>query len=66
MQQTQMVTSQPTVLTVAQVAKELGLSRAKVYQLIYHEGLPHVKFGSALRVRYYALQQWLEQREQIA
>ncbi len=56
--------SQPTLLTIAQVAKELGLSRTKVYQLIYREGLPVIRFGTALRVRYTALQQWLEQREQ--
>ena len=66
MQQSQQSQSQPSVLTVAQVATELGLSRAKVYQLIYHEGLPHVRFGTALRVRYGALQRWLEQREQVA
>jgi excisionase family DNA binding protein len=65
MSQVQTVSSQPVILTVAQVAQILGLSRAKVYQLIYHEGLPHVRFGTALRVRYHALLQWLEQREQV-
>jgi excisionase family DNA binding protein len=66
MQQNQQSQSYPSVLTVAQVAKELGLSRTKVYQLIYREGLPYVRFGTALRVRYAALQQWLEKREQVA
>lgn len=65
MQRSQQSQSQPSILTVAQVATELGLSRAKVYQLIYREGLPHVRFGTALRIRYAALQRWLEQREQV-
>ena len=59
-------TLRPLVLTVAQVANELSLSRAKVYQLIYRDGLPTVRFGTALRVRYSALQEWLEKREQVA
>lgn len=53
----------PMVLTVAQVAQELQLSRAKVYQLIHLEGLPTVPFGSTLRVRREALHQWIELRE---
>jgi excisionase family DNA binding protein len=56
--------SQPTLLTIAQVAQELQLSKAKVYQLAYFEGLPTVSFGRAMRVRRQALQLWLEQREQ--
>jgi excisionase family DNA binding protein len=64
MQQVQVSTT-PTVLTIAQVAKELCLSRAKVYQLIYHEGLPTVRFGRALRVRHVALLEWLERREEV-
>ena len=54
----------PMMLTIAQVAQELQLSKAKVYQLVYLEGLPTVPFGRAMRVRREALQRWLEQREQ--
>ena len=38
------------LLTIPQVAKSLGLSRAKVYLLISNEGLPVVRFGRAMRV----------------
>ena len=65
MSQVQMIPSQPVVLTIAQVAQTLGLSRSKVYQLIYQEGLPTVRFGRAMRVRYAALLLWLERREEV-
>ncbi len=57
---------QPMLLTIADVAKELQLSRAKVYQLVYFDGLPTVTFGRAMRVRREALALWIEQREQKA
>lgn len=63
MSQVQQSAVTPMVLTVAQVAQELQLSRAKVYQLIHLEGLPTVPFGSTLRVRREALQRWIELRE---
>jgi excisionase family DNA binding protein len=40
----------------------LRLSRAKVYRLIYSEGLPVVHFGRSARVSVIALQEWIEQR----
>lgn len=36
------VMSQPLLLTVPEAAASLCLSRAKVYPLIYYEGLPVV------------------------
>ena len=57
---------QSMLLTIADVARELQLSRAKVYQLVYFEGLPVVTFGRAMRVRREALALWIEQREQKA
>ena len=54
---------QPLLLNVPQVAKLLGLSRTKVYELIATEGLPVLKFGRAVRVSFKSLQQWLDQRE---
>jgi len=53
---------QPLLLTVPEAAVSLRLSRAKVYRLIYYEGLPVVHFGRAVRVSVAALQGWLEQR----
>ena len=60
------VMQQPLLLTVPEVAVSLRLSRAKVYRLIYSEGLPVVHFGRAVRVSVKALEQWLERREQGA
>ncbi len=55
--------SQPLLLTIEQVCKQLGLSRSTVCKLIRKESLPVVRFGRAVRVRSTALQSWLEQRE---
>ena len=41
---------QPLLLRIPEVAVSLQLSRAKVYRLIYDEGLPVVHFGRAVRV----------------
>ena len=53
---------QPLMLDIPQVAQSLRLSRAKVYRLIYYEGLPVVHFGRSARVSVIALQEWIEQR----
>ena len=55
---------QALLLTIPEAAVSLRLSRAKVYRLIYSEGLPVVHFGRAVRVSVKALEQWLERREQ--
>ncbi len=57
---------QPLMLDIPEVAESLRLSRAKVYRLIYYEGLPVVHFGRAARVSVVALQEWVERREQGA
>lgn len=57
---------QPLLLDIPQVCESLRLSRAKVYQLIYFEGLPVVHFGRSVRVSVIALQQWVERREKSA
>lgn len=57
---------QPLLLDIPEVADSLRLSRAKVYQLIYYEGLPVVHFGRSVRVSVIALQDWLEQRAKSA
>ena len=57
---------QPLLLDIPEVCKSLRLSRAKVYRLIYFEGLPVVHFGRAVRVSVKALEQWVERREKSA
>ena len=55
------------LLTIAQVAALLCVHRTKVYDLINHDGLPMMKLGSrSTRINAVKLQQWIEQREQIA
>ncbi len=57
---------QPLLLSIPEVAESLRLSRAKVYRLIYYEGLPVVHFGRSARVSVSSLRAWLEQREKSA
>jgi excisionase family DNA binding protein len=57
---------QPLLMDIPEVCESLRLSRAKVYRLIYYEGLPGVHFGRAVRVSVIALQDWLEQRAKSA
>ena len=57
---------QPILLSIPEVAESLRLSRAKVYRLIYFEGLPVVHFGRSVRVSVIALEQWLEERGKCA
>ncbi len=64
--QKQRTVVQPLLLSIPEVAESLRLSRAKVYQLIYYEGLPVVHFGRAARVSVIALQHWIERREKGA
>ena len=56
--------SQPMLLNVSQVARALGISRGKVYQLIRQENLPVIPFGRAKRVLPASLENWLKQREE--
>ena len=53
---------EPLLLTIPQVSAMLGLGHSKVYDLIRFEGLPTVKFGSAVRVPAEELKQWVKQR----
>lgn len=52
------------LLTIPQVAKILGVSRPTVYQMIYNEGLPIIRFGKAVRILPWSLFLWLVQREE--
>ena len=56
----------PFLLSIPEVAHSMRLSRAKVYQLIDHEGLPVMHFGRAARVSVIALQEWIARREKGA
>ena len=58
------VPSSTLTYTILEAANVLRLSRAKVYQLIEHEGLPTVHFGRAVRVPVDLLHDWLRERIQ--
>lgn len=58
-------TAQPLLLSVADVAIQLGVCRQTVYTYMYREGLPSMLLGGARRIHPTSLQQWLQQKEQI-
>ncbi len=49
------------LLTVAEVADILGISKVKVYELL-KQGLPSVKIGGARRIQPEKLQAWIERQ----
>src|SRR5690348_397620 len=54
---------QTLLLTVPQVASNLGVCRAHVYKLI-KDGLPVIHLGRSLRIHIDSLQRWLQEQEQ--
>ena len=50
----------PAILTVAQVQRFLGISRAKAYELVHMAGFPAVRLGRVIRVPREALMRWVE------
>jgi excisionase family DNA binding protein len=54
------LTAQPLLLTVPEVAIQLGVCRTTVYHLIYQRGLPTVLLGSSRRIHPDSLQEWLK------
>ena len=56
-------TTQPLLLSVADVAVVLGVCRQTVYNFIYFESLPTIKVRGVRRVHPDSLQKWLEERE---
>ena len=51
------------LLSVADVAGYLGVSRQTVYTYIYHEGLPSITVGGIRRIHPESLKKWLLARE---
>ena len=59
--------AQPLLLSVTDVAVQLGVCRQTVYTFIYREGLPSILVGRIRRVHPDSLEDWLREREhQIA
>ncbi len=57
-------TVQPLLLSVADVAVQLGVCRQTVYTFIYREGLPSIVVGRIRRVHPDTLEDWIRAREQ--
>jgi len=55
---------QPLLLSIADVAIQLGVCRQTVYTYIYREGLPSIKVRGMRRIHPDSLRRWLEEREQ--
>ena len=49
----------PWLVTIPEAAGMLRVGRSKVYELIATEGLPKVKFGTAVRIPVKELEEWL-------
>ncbi len=56
--------AQPLLLSVADVAVQLGVCRQTVYCYIYRERLPSIKVRGMRRVHPDSLCRWLQEREQ--
>jgi excisionase family DNA binding protein len=57
---------QPLLLSVADVAVQMGVCRATVYRYIYREGLPSMLIRGIRRVHPDSLYEWLKSHEQSA
>ena len=55
---------QPLLLSIADVAVQLGVCRQTVYNLIYRQGLPTVQVGRIRRVHPDSLNSWIKDHEQ--
>jgi excisionase family DNA binding protein len=54
------------ILTAAQVADWLALSKARVYELAREGDIPHLPIGRAVRFRRSSVLEWLEAIERHA
>jgi len=57
-------TVQPLLLSVADVAIQLGVCRTTVYKYIYYERLPSMLLRGVRRVHPDSLQKWLKSHEE--
>ncbi len=56
-------TAQPLLLSVQDVAIQLGVCRQTVYSYIYREGLPSIVVGGVRRIHPDSLREWLKAHE---
>jgi excisionase family DNA binding protein len=56
-------TAQPLLLSVQDVAIQMGVCRQTVYSYIYREGLPSILVGRVRRIHPDSLREWLKAHE---
>lgn len=56
-------TAQPLLLSVQDVAIQLGVCRQTVYSYIYREGLPSISVRGVRRIHPDSLRDWLKAHE---
>lgn len=55
---------QPLLLSIPEVAIQLGVCRQTVYNLMYYKGLPSIQLRGVRRIHPESLQKWLKECEQ--
>ncbi|HLI89068.1 MAG TPA: helix-turn-helix domain-containing protein [Ktedonobacteraceae bacterium] len=56
-------TAKPVLLSVADVAIQIGVCRQTVYNYINHEGLPAIEIRGMLRIDPNSLEAWIRAHE---
>jgi hypothetical protein len=56
-------TAKPVLLSVADVAIQIGVCRQTVYNYINHEGLPTIEIRGVLRIDPTSLEAWIKAHE---
>ena len=56
-------TAQPLLLSVQDVAIQIGVCRQTIYSYIYREGLPSIVVGGVRRIHPDSLHDWLKAHE---
>jgi excisionase family DNA binding protein len=56
--------AQPLLLSIPEVAIQLGVCRQTVYNLMYYKGLPSIQLRGVRRIHPESLQKWLKECEQ--
>ena len=50
----------PRLLSADEVSKQTGLPRARIYELVRSDAIPHVRLGRTVRFSADALLDWIE------
>ncbi|GCE48497.1 AlpA family transcriptional regulator [Thermosporothrix hazakensis] len=63
--QEKVLAAQQRLMSIAEVANYLGVCRQTVYNYIYRAGMPSIKVRGVRRVKFEALNAWLNGHEQV-